>query len=327
MPRDVITVVNGGWLPTPVACRAPRNALMRGAKRSLSQPAIVSFEPMSACSSPIESKWPSAVFAPQLVGLRMKPARSIFTVSVRIASGIPSCSGGIGSLTTCRPPSGRSCSRAPTITTPASTGPSLAGTLTDRPAGSPGTFGLVRNTWPGSDGGCVPDPSIETTLPSLLDAGQLPAAALESEHCTSPLSARLPTSPAGRSYVMRPTGMLRSGRLATSVKSGEAPACVLETAVDIDGWKIRWHGAPLPSHEIAKLPDEGCAALPDHGVVIALAVCVPHSVGETSADCGPPWKVSLKSVNAICGSRSKTVVTWPVVKLGCTCAETLMCAP
>ena len=126
---------------------------------------------------------------------------------------------------------------------------------------------------------------------------------------------------------MRPTGTLRSGRFATSVKSGEPPACVFETLVAIDGWKIRWHGAPLPSHETEKLPEELCAAVPDHGVVTAVAVCVPHCVGETSAERGPPWKVSWKSVNAICGSRSKTVVICPVVVLGCTCAETLMCAP
>src|SRR4051795_5870512 len=109
---------------------------------------------------------------------------------------------------------------------------------------------------PGSDGGSVPEPSTETTGPRRLESGHVASAAALSEHCTSPLSARLPTSPGGRSYVMRPTGMLRSGRVAVSVKSGEAPARSVETSVDIDGWKIRWHGAPLPSHEIEKLPDE-----------------------------------------------------------------------
>ena len=126
---------------------------------------------------------------------------------------------------------------------------------------------------------------------------------------------------------MRPTGTLRSGRVAVSVKSGEAPPCGFDTAVDIDGWKIRWQGAPLPSHETEKLAEDVWTAPPDHGVVTAVAVCAPHSVGETSAERGPPWKVSLKSVNAIWGSRSKTVVTCPVVVLGWTCAETLMCAP
>src|SRR6185312_11275174 len=106
-----------------------------------------------------------------------------------------------------------------------------------------------------------------------------------------------------------------------------APAWAFETAVDIDGWNGRGQGAPLPSHETAKLPEEACGVVPDQGVVTAVAVCVPHSVGETSADRGPPWKMSLKSVNAICGRWSKTVVTCPVVKLGWTCAETLMCAP
>src|SRR5215213_793791 len=180
---------------------------------------------------------------------------------------------------------------------------------------------------PGSAGGSVPEPSTETTGPRRLASGQFAFAAALSEHCTSPLSARLPTSPGGRSYVMRPTGMLRSGRVAVSVKSGEAPARSFDVAVVIDGWKIRWQGAPLPSHETEKLPADLCGVVPDHGVVIAVAVCVPHSVGETSAERGPPLKVSVKSVNAICGSSSKIVVIWPVVRLGRTCAETLMWAP
>src|SRR5215207_7375730 len=178
---------------------------------------------------------------------------------------------------------------------------------------------------PGSDGGSVPDPSTETTGPRRLEAGHAATAAALSEHCTSPLSARLPTRPGGRSYVMRPTGMLRSGRVAVSLKSGEAPARSFDVAVVIDGWKIRWQGAPLPSHETVKLPAENCGAVPDHGLVTALAVCVPHCVGETSAERGPPLKVRVKSVNAICGSSSKIVVIWPVVVLGRTCAETLMC--
>src|SRR5829696_10267640 len=126
---------------------------------------------------------------------------------------------------------------------------------------------------------------------------------------------------------MRPIGTWRSGRLATSVNVGDAPPRVLETSVSKLGWKTRWQAAPLPSKETEKLPEELAAGVPDHGVVTALAVWLPHSVGLTSAERGPPLKVSLKSVNAICGSRSKTVVICPVVVLGRTCAETLMCAP
>ena len=58
-PFEVMTVVNGGWAPMRVRCLAPMNALMRGPKFRASQSLNVSCEPMSACSLPIESKWPA----------------------------------------------------------------------------------------------------------------------------------------------------------------------------------------------------------------------------------------------------------------------------
>ena len=124
---------------------------------------------------------------------------------------------GSGSLMTFSPPSERSCSRSPTITLPRSTGPSFAGTSTDKPAGSPLTFGAVRYSEPGSDTGAGPLPTATVAVPTLLASPQAPLAALASEHCTSPLSARLPISPLGSWNVTPLSDALRSGRVKLSV--------------------------------------------------------------------------------------------------------------
>src|SRR5829696_10067877 len=111
---------------------------------------------------------------------------------------------------------------------------------------------------------------------------------------------------------MRPIGTWRSGRVTTSVKLVVSPPLALETDVAIDGPNGRWQGAPMPSHEVWNEADGVSAGPPDHGVTTAVAVCVPHVVGVTSAERGPPLNVSVKSVNAICGRSSKSVVIWPV---------------
>src|ERR1700679_3493682 len=91
---------------------------------------------------------PSTLNGAQLVGLNMKPGRSIVTLTLRISSRIPSRIVGNGSVVTVIwAVWGSTLTAARTTMFPRLKGPATAGTTTLNPNGAP-LYGPVRNTRP-----------------------------------------------------------------------------------------------------------------------------------------------------------------------------------
>ena len=98
-PSEVMTVVNGGWLPTFVRCFAPMNALILAAE---AQSVAAAERQLRAdlgvlAAERVEVAERGLLAAARRVAHEAVAGRCV-TVSWRIASGIPSCSAGIGSL-------------------------------------------------------------------------------------------------------------------------------------------------------------------------------------------------------------------------------------
>src|SRR6185436_6757593 len=166
--------------------------------------------------------------------------------------------------------------------------------------------------------GAGPEPAWAVAVPILLEAAHAALPASVSEHCVSPLSARLPISPLGSLNVTLPIRRSRSGRPNLSVNDVLAPDLRFVGTVVYQGLNAAAHAAPLPSNEVVKdalgVAFGGVASVSRaYGVRSAVVVCTPQLCGVTRTERSPPWNVRLKSVNGSCGRSRKVVVTCPLL--------------
>ena len=106
----------------------------RKRRRERQTPAVRSprTERTDRCGAPRQrGRGPVSDNGPQLVGLTVKPGRSMLIVTERISSGIPSRIDGNGPETAVRLPSLLTCSHTGTTTFPRLYGPATAGTTTE----------------------------------------------------------------------------------------------------------------------------------------------------------------------------------------------------
>src|SRR3954471_24341375 len=78
------------------------------------------------------------------------------------------------------------------------------------------------------------------------------------------------------------------------------------------------HAPPAPSTSTEKLVPGVASALPEYGVILLVVAAVPHASGVASVAAGPPFRLSLNSVNGTCGVSAKVVLSCPVTGSGVT---------
>src|SRR3954447_11186909 len=205
---------------------------------------------------------------------------------------------------------------ARTTTVPRSNGPASARIAITSENGPP-PYGPARYTGPESENGAEPAPEATVDVPTRLASGQAPWTASASSQ--SGTLWMIPSRPGGCVTVSPLRYCWPSSREIVSANGENAPAARLALpAVKPSANGVAGHAPPAPSTSTVKLVPGVASALPEYGVILLVVAAVPQASGFASVAAGPPFSLSLNSVNGTCGVSAKVVLSWPVAGSGVT---------